>query len=216
MLFVSNRLMMQILIASAVIALAAFVAGCSPVSDEEAMLESTTVSEGSNSTDSATKPTRTPMPTATPEPTRTPMPIATPEPTREPTPTPDIQMYIDLDLPEGNPLSGRNVAIRNGCRGCHFNEEYEGFAIGFAAVDGLPSIMERGEVRIADPKYTGTATSNLEYIFESIYLPELYVVEGEWVEAMPLSYDYRLTDEQDLADILAWMAALNDPEFEKK
>jgi hypothetical protein len=204
MLFVSDRFMMPILIASAVIALAAFVAGCSPVGDGEAMLESTTVSEGSDNSNSATEPTRTPMPNATPE------------PTREPSPTPDIQMYIDLDLPEGNPLSGRNLAIRNGCRGCHFNEDYESFAIGFAAVDGLPQIMERGEVRIADPKYTGKATSNLEYIFESIYLPELYIVEGEWVEAMPLSYAHRLTNGQDLADLLAWMAALNDPEFESK
>jgi hypothetical protein len=204
MLFVFNRFMMQILIASAVIALAAFIAGCSPVSDEEAMSESTTVSEGSDSSDS------------TPRPTRTPTPAATPEPTIEPSPTPDIQMYLDLDLPEGNPIRGRNRAINHGCRGCHFNEEYEGFAISFAAVDGLPPIMERAEMRIADPKYTGKASSNLEYIFESIYLPELYIVEGEWAEAMPLRYGHRLTDEQELADILAWMAALNDPEFENK
>jgi len=76
--------------------------------------------------------------------------------------------------------------------------------------------MERGQIRIADPKYTGKATSNLEYVFESIYYPELYVVEGEWAKAMPRNYDYPLTDEQDLVDILAWMVALNDPESEFK
>lgn len=31
---------------------------------------------------------------------------------------------------------------------------------------------------------------------------------------MPLEFDYSLVDEQGLADILAWMVALNDPESE--
>lgn len=213
-MFPSYRFLIQMLIAGAAIVLAAVIAGCNPVSDDRSISELTAVSEGSNNSDSATDPTRTPTLVATPEPTSE--PTSTPRPTQEPTATPDIQKYLDLELPEGNPLSGRNLAIRNGCRGCHFNEEYEDFAIGFTAVDGLPPIMERGEMRIADPNYTGKATSNLEYIFESIYLPELYIVDGEWVKAMPLHYDYRLTDEQDLADLLAWMAALNDPEFEDK
>jgi hypothetical protein len=126
-------------------------------------------------------------------------------------------MYLELDLSEGNPINGKVQAIRMGCRDCHYDEAYKGFAIGFVAVDGLPPITERGEVRIADPDYTGKATSNLEYIIESIFLPDLYVVDGDWAEAMPLNYAaYNFIDEQDLADILAWMAALNDPDFEHK
>jgi hypothetical protein len=224
MLLLSNRNVMRILISFAVIMLAMFVAGCDPASDEPSPTQSATVSEGQGSSEPADTPTETPEPLATHEPTSEPTatneptlePTPSPEPNREPTATPDIQYYLDLDLPEGNPLNGKLVAIRNGCRGCHFVEDYADFAIGFAAADGLPAIMERGELRIADPEYTGSATSNLEYIFESIYLPELYVVEGQWMKAMPLTFHYRLTDEQDLADLLAWMAALNDPESENK
>ena len=215
--------MIRILIVGAVILLAMSIASCSPASDETSTSDAAIVAEGTTGSESAEEPTIAPTHTATSEPTieptstsePTPEPTATSEPTQEPTATPDIQMYLDLDLPEGNPLNGKVQAIRNGCRGCHFNEESEGFAISFAAVDGLPPILKRGEMRIADPGYTGKATSNLEYIFDSIYLPEAYVVEGEWVEEMPLSFNFRLTDPQDLADILAWMAALNDPDFEQ-
>ena len=210
----SNWFIKRILIAVVVIVLATFNASCNLDSDERSTSESTTGTEESSSSDSAIDPTRTPTLPATSEPISE--PTSTPRPTLKPSPTPDIQKYVDLDLPEGDPLSGRNLAIRNGCRGCHFIEGYVNFAIGFTAGDGLPPIMERGEIRITDPKYTGKATTNLEYIFESIYLPELYVVEGDWVKAMPLNYDNHLADEQDLADLLAWMAALNDPEFEFK
>jgi hypothetical protein len=65
-------------------------------------------------------------------------------------------------------------------------------------------MLERGEVRIADPAYEGSASTNWEYIIESILFPEVYVVPGSWVEPMPTDFSDRLT-EQDLADILAWM-----------
>jgi hypothetical protein len=223
MLLVPERYMMRIFIIGAVILLTIFVAGCSPTNDETSITESTTISEGPGSSEPTDTPTETLEPTvtskpiikATPTSEPTSEPTVTPEPTREPSPTPDIQMYLDLDLPEGNPIIGQTVAIRYLCRTCHFKEEHEPF-IGFTAVNGLPPILERGEVRIADPDYTGKATSNLEYFFESIYLPELYIVEGEWVEAMPTTFNYRLTDAQDLADLIAWLEALNDPEFENK
>lgn len=65
-------------------------------------------------------------------------------------------------------------------------------------------MLERGELRIADPAYAGTAATNREYIIESIRFPEVYVVPGNWVESMPTDYGDLLT-EQDLADILAWL-----------
>jgi hypothetical protein len=60
-------------------------------------------------------------------------------------------------------------------------------------------------VRIADPDYDGGAATNWEYIIEAILLPEAYIVPGDWEEAMPTYYGDRVED-QDLADIIAWMA----------
>jgi hypothetical protein len=221
-LFTSNRLMMRILIAGAVIMLATPIAGCSQVGDEKSETEPTTVLAGPGNSEPATEPTGTSEPVATIEPTlepsKTPEPAANPtatlRPTKEPSPTPDIQMFANLDLPAGDPFNGKLVAVRFLCRRCHLKPEHA--AVAFAGADGLPPIMERGEVRIADPDYTGMATSNLEYIFESIYFPDRYVVDGEWVEAMPETFGYRLTDPQDLADLLAWLEGQNDPDFEHK
>jgi hypothetical protein len=64
--------------------------------------------------------------------------------------------------------------------------------------------MERGEVRMADPAYGGAASTNWEYIIESIFLPEVYDIPGNWPEPMPTDYGDLLT-EQDLADILVWL-----------
>jgi len=202
--------------------LATFIAGCSPASDETSISMSATVPAGPNNSEPANAPTGTSEqvasieptlePSKTPEPTTN--PTATLRPTKEPSPTPDIQMFANLDFSAGDPFNGKLVAIRFLCRTCHLKQEHAGIA--FDAVDGLPSIMERGEVRISDPDYTGIATSNLEYVFESIYFPDRYVVEGEWVEAMPQTFGYRLTDPQDLADLLAWLEAQSDPDFEHK
>ena len=154
------------------------------------------------------------VPEVTPAPTETPGPTVTP--TREPTPTPDIQVYVNMDLPEGDPLRGRNASLRYSCRPCHFVEDYENFALPFTATDELPSILQRGELRINDPNYTGNATTNMEYFFESVYLPTAYIVPGDFPEPMPQTFHYRLTDPQEIADLLAWIVALDDPNFTGK
>jgi hypothetical protein len=68
----------------------------------------------------------------------------------------------------------------------------------------MPPISERGELHIGDPTYEGSASTDQEYIIESVLLPGAYVVEGEWEEEMP-TYFKDIIDDQDLADIIAWM-----------
>jgi hypothetical protein len=110
---------------------------------------------------------------------------------------------LDIELPEGDAERGRTRAIQFRCAGCH-NQGARGPR--FDAAEGLPSIMERGEVRMADPAYEGTASTNREYIIESILLPEAHDIPGNWPEAMPTDYGDLLT-EQDLADIFVWMSS---------
>lgn len=64
------------------------------------------------------------------------------------------------------------------------------------------SILQRGELCIVDPAYKGKATTNLEYIFESIFLPGLYVIPGDWEESMPTTFAVRIM-EQELTNICA-------------
>ncbi|MFN2196284.1 MAG: hypothetical protein ACK2UW_09200 [Anaerolineales bacterium] len=127
-----------------------------------------------------------------------------PTQTAEPTATPDIN--LNMVLPEGNPKKGYTTAIRRGCQGCHANEEHADYGPRFTAYDDLPPILERGEVRISEPGYLGQATSNWEYFIESVYLPEAYLVPGEWPEPMSTLY-YHILPEQELADIVAWITS---------
>ena len=142
--------------------------------------------------------TTTPPPTAAP-PTTT----VTPPPIAALTSTPVIEIDLDMELPAGDPQRSLSRAIQFHCAGCH---NQGAFGPRFDAAQGLPSILERGELRIADPAYEGSAATNREYIIESVFLPEVYVVPGDWPEAMPTNYADSLT-EQDLADILVWIAA---------
>jgi hypothetical protein len=79
----------------------------------------------------------------------------------------------------------------------------------FAGADGLPHILERGEIRIADPTYGGRATTNLEYIIESIFVPEIYQIPGDWEEAIPTTFMLRMS-EVELANIIAWIKTLDE------
>jgi mono/diheme cytochrome c family protein len=143
-----------------------------------------------------------PTATTAPSPTAAP-PTATtaPSPTAAPTSTPLPETDLDIDLPEGNPERGKSRAIQVLCAACHIRGAR---GPDFIAGQGLPRMLERGEVRIADPAYEGSASTNREYLIESIRFPDVYVVPGNWPEPMPTDFGERLTD-QDLADILAWL-----------
>jgi hypothetical protein len=121
------------------------------------------------------------------------------------TPLPEID--LDIELPEGDPQSGYLTAIRRGCHSCHVDEEHQERGPRFVAFDDLPNIFERGEFRIADPAYEGRASTNWEYVIESILVPEAYFVPGDWNEPMPVPI-YNIPTEQELADIIAWMKTL--------
>jgi mono/diheme cytochrome c family protein len=141
-----------------------------------------------------------PSATVTPPPTAAP-PTATtaPSPTAAPTSTPVPEVDLAIDLPDGDPERGKVLAIQLTCAICHGTH-----GPGLGAAPGLPRIMERGELRIADPAYEGNASTIREYLIESILLPKVYVVPGDWPVSMPTDFGDRLTD-QDLADILAWL-----------
>lgn len=149
----------------------------------------------------ATQPIPTaPLPTETspPEPTQPPKPTDMPEPTE----VPSVGMDIHLELPEGDLENGEYQFIILGCDGCHVRTPN---GLQFVTDEELSNIFDRAELRMADPAYTGSATSNEEYVIESILLPRVYLVEGWWdEESMPDNYGERMTA-QDLADTLAWI-----------
>lgn len=165
-----------------------------------------------------TEPALTALPSSsTPMPSPTAVPSAStpsPSPTKIPatptsSPKPEIEIDLAMEIAEGDPGLGLNRALSNGCSHCHvpINEAHEDRAPQFAASDNLPRIFERGELRMADPAYKGRATTNMEYIIESIFLPEVYFVSGDWEETMPTFFHVRISDE-DLANIIAWMRTI--------
>jgi len=131
------------------------------------------------------------------------------EPTITPTPTstPLPEIDLDIELLEGDPESGYLTAIRYRCHGCHANELHPTSGPRFATDAEMPFILERGTMRIALPGYEGRATTDQEYMIESIFQPEAYIVPGDWEESMPITFQQRMSD-QELADILAWIATL--------
>jgi hypothetical protein len=127
-----------------------------------------------------------------------------PEPTEtsEPTIVPTIGTDIQVELLEGDRKNGEYMFIILGCDGCHASNP---IGLKFHSEEGLPNIIERGEMRMADPEYNGSASTNVEYVIESIVLPGAYHVDGWWDEGgMPTDYGDRMT-EQDLADVFAWL-----------
>ena len=132
---------------------------------------------------------------------------AIPSPTPMPTSTPLPEIDLDIELPEGDPESGYLTAIRYSCHGCHVNESHPTSGPRFAADEEMPFVLERGTMRIALPEYEGKATTDWEYMIESIFIPEAYIVPSEWEKPMPTHYHLTMTD-QELADILAWIATL--------
>ena len=150
-------------------------------------------------------PAPTTTPTAIPDPTgvqETPAPTTTP--TAIPSPTKRIPVGTDIkvDLPEGDLERGEEQARLKSCIHCHV----DAIATRFESDGDMPNITERGEVRMADPAYNGNATTNEEYILESILIPEIYIVPDTPSGAeMPTSFDELLT-KQDLADLLVWLS----------
>lgn len=126
--------------------------------------------------------------------------------TTPPTSTKVPVINLDMDLPEGDAEAGYDIAIAQRCHGCHNPTDPTG-GPSLESTENMPVMGERGELRIASADYTGNATTNQEYILESIFHPQIYVVPGEWSKEMS-PYNPDFFSEKDLADLIAWLNSL--------
>ena len=95
-------------------------------------------------------------------------------------------------LPKGNPDNGPKLFTAMGCVGCH-SQEKDKRLVG-------PSFYGLfGRAATRKPNYGAR-----EYIYESIVLPNAYVVDGFQSGLMPQTFAKQLS-QQDMADILAWI-----------
>ncbi|MEX1019789.1 MAG: c-type cytochrome, partial [Litorilinea sp.] len=95
-------------------------------------------------------------------------------------------------LNNANPDNGQNIALANGCVGCH-------------ALD--PAVQMSGPTwhNVADAassRVPGQGPAN--YLWESILQPNAYVVSGYPADVMPQNYG-ELLSEDDLADMVAYL-----------
>ena len=112
---------------------------------------------------------------------------------------------ISIELPEGDPSRGEALANSEGCVACHVSTPT---GPAWAATATEPGIGERAADRIQQADYTGTATTPEQYLFESIVLPNVHVVEG-FSPIMPNTYSQTLT-EQDVADMIEYLMTAFD------
>ena len=118
--------------------------------------------------------------------------------------TEDLMMGSDifLELPEGDVAAGQVLAEQTlGCTACH---TLTAVGPGWEAADGLPGIGVRGGIRIQQEDYTGNATSNDEYLIESVIETNVFIVDGFQPNIMPTNFGEKLTL-QDMADLLAFL-----------
>lgn len=120
-------------------------------------------------------------------------------------PTEPVGEDITIELPEGNPAQGESLANSQGCVACHVSTPT---GPAWAATASEPGIGERAAERIQQPDYTGTATTAEQYLFESIVLPNVHVVEG-FSPIMPNTYAQTLT-EQNVADLIEYLMTAFD------
>ena len=123
----------------------------------------------------------------------------------EPTPStgePMMGVDITVELPEGDVEAGRVLAQQTlGCAACH---ELTEVGPAWEAADGLPGLARRGEIRIQQEDYTGSASNADEYLIESVIQTNVFVIEGYEPSIMPVNFGERITL-QDMADLLAYM-----------
>jgi mono/diheme cytochrome c family protein len=111
---------------------------------------------------------------------------------------------ITKELPEGDAANGEALATSQGCTACHISTPT---GPAWLASGGEPGIGTRAAQRIESPGYTGSATTPEQYLFESIVLPDVHIVEGFSAGLMPQTYGETLT-EQDVADLIAYLMSL--------
>lgn len=118
-------------------------------------------------------------------------------------PGPPVGTDITKQLPEGDAARGEQLATDKGCVVCHINTPT---GPAWLATADEPGIGARTETRLGEPGYTGSAQDAHQYLFESIVLPNVHIVEG-FQPIMPANYGETMTDE-DLADLIAYLLTL--------
>ena len=111
---------------------------------------------------------------------------------------------ITKKLPEGDPVSGEQLAVSLACTACHIDAPT---GPSWLAAEGEPAIGIRSAQRIEQSDYTGEAADAYQYLFESISDPNIFLVSGYAEGLMPGNYASSLT-EQDLADLIAYLLSL--------
>ncbi|MFM8322006.1 MAG: c-type cytochrome [Chloroflexota bacterium] len=111
---------------------------------------------------------------------------------------------ITKPLPEGDAAAGEAKATSLGCVACHIAAPTGPH---WLANDQEPGVGTRAAARIGQPDYTGAAQSDVQYLFEAIVSPNVYVVPGFAPGIMPQNYGNTLTD-QDMADLVAYLLSL--------
>jgi len=110
------------------------------------------------------------------------------------------------ELPSGNPDNGEALTVSLGCTACHIQTEVGPAWLAENHPDGT-GIGTRGSERIVAADYTGAATTDEQYLRESIVRTNDYVVEGYEPGVMVATYGETLTT-QDLADIISYLLTL--------
>jgi cytochrome c2 len=205
-----------------ILTLSVFIAACGTVSEPRYISDATSTVEAQIAQEEAEAEqeaivanlptnTPTPLPTATFTPTLEPTeipPTATPTtpPTETPMPEPTAfgasdPLYDEVaaaDVAHGeelfnNIIEGASLA----CSNCHYIDSEE-MLVG----PGQLNLLYRAADRVEDQgPYT--------YMYNSIVHPNDYIVEGYPEMVMPQNYE-ELLSEQDLYDIVAYMASLTD------
>lgn len=108
---------------------------------------------------------------------------------------PELLEKIATPTPVGPP-SEEEIAARlfaqYGCNGCHALSSVGATGAVGPALDG---IGQRAAERIADPAYTGSATTAEEYIRESILNPSAFLVP-DYQDVMPKNFGELLSEEE--------------------
>jgi len=118
---------------------------------------------------------------------------------------PTVGTDITKELPEGDPQRGEQLTVSLGCTACHAISA-EGIGPYWPATPEIPGIGTRAELRITQPDYTGNAQDGHQYLFESVVIPDAFLV-ANYDNLMPNNYAVTLTD-QDMADLIAYLLTI--------
>lgn len=126
------------------------------------------------------------------------------QPDVTPSPIEGVGTDITIELPEGDAARGEQLALAQGCTGCHISQQ---IGPAWLPTETQPGIGARAEERFMQTDYTGNAENAQQYLLESIVQTNVFIVEGFQPNIMPQNYSEIITDQQ-AADIIAYMLSL--------